>query len=643
MIFNKILDAWRRTPGRLVIAFILLAGLFNPLALIPAVQAAVQPRNPPAVINDLRGNNPESWSVASLASSLQNSASPNYVYQTIFNGAEFDSGHDITVDSAGNAYVLARAYDTSNDVMVVKLAPHGAVSFITYLRGSLTDWGSGLALDGNDGLWISGYTDSSDFPILNAAQPVKDNNRSAFLARISTTNGALLYSSFFGANRSDEFHDIALNGNGEIYLVGKTDSTDFPTVNPIQSNLNLLSCFCDDAFVVRLSADAQNILYSTYLGGSTDDQGNSIGLDAAGNIYIAGTGSDDFPTVNPIQTGGGLWAARISADGSHLDYSTHLGGSKTEYLSRIAVDQAGYATLTGTTNSSDFPTTAGSYQPIFGGGLCGVAGFGQRSCYDAFITRLTPDGTSLVYSTYLGGSNDDESRGVAIDSTGNAYIVGYHISSDTPPSEFNITVSSLDPSGSQLHFQVSEWSAVANDGHGIALGPDEDVYYTGAMNAPADLYVARFSQTGGVSPTPTPTPIPTQTSTPISPTPTNTPVPPTPTPSVTYLHVGDLDGSASGSRNWQANVRIFVHDGYHKPVANVTVQGAWVKGTSGSDQCVTASDGTCTITKDGLRRNTRKVTFSIQNLANTGTSYDASANHDPDGDSNGTKIIISRP
>ncbi len=633
MAYNLFLKLWRRIPGHKALAFVLLIGLFNPLSFIPAVQAAVLPHNSPTIINDLHGNNPAAWTVNSLAYSPQAVTAPGFVYQTIYNGAQYDSGHDIIVDGAGNAYALARAYDTSNDVMIVKLSPSGSVTFVTYLRGSQTDWGTGLALDGNGGLWISGWTDSADFPVVNAAQPVKDNTRSAFLARVSTINGALLYSSFFGANRADEFHDIAIGSNGEIYLVGKTNSTDFPTVNPIQSSLNLTNCFCNDAIILRLSSDGRTVLYSTYLGGGLDDQADSLGLDAAGNIYVAGiTKSDDFPTVNPIQaTRSGdddVWAARLSADGALLNYSTYLGGSNPETLARIAVDPAGYTTLVGTTNSSNFPTTPGSYQPVFGGGLCGAAGFGQRSCYDAFVTRLTPDGSSLVYSTYMGGSNDDEARGVVVDSSGNAYVVGYHISSDVPPSQFDIVVYSLDASGSQLRYNVMVWSAVANDGHGIALGPDGDVYFTGAQNAPSDLYVARLSQNSGPAPTPTPT---------------ATPITPTPTPTGSSIHVGDLDGSASGSRSWQASVRILVHDAAHNPLANVTVSGTWSSGATGSAQCVTGSDGTCSVTKGSLRRTVQGVTFSVTKLARSGYTYSSSLNHDPDGDSNGTIIIVSRP
>jgi hypothetical protein len=636
----------------LLLVALVLGGLNLPSSLLTA-QAAGSSQSSVVFYNDLRGSDPSAWISSQVVNQSVNSplqANLTFVYQTVFNGAQFDSGSDEVVDEAGNAYILANTYDppstsnTNNDVMIVKLSPGGAVLFVTYLRGSKIDAGTGLTLDGQAGLLVSGWTDSPDFPVVNAAQPVKDNNRSAFLVRLSIADGTVVYSSFFGANRADEFHDVAVNAAGEIFLVGKTDSTDFPTLNPLQPSLNLTSCFCDDAFVLRLSADARTILYSTYLGGSVDDQADSLGLDAAGNIYVAGiTQSVDFPTANPIQAvrqgSSEVWAARISADGSHLDYSTYLGGSGTEYLARIAVDSSGYTTLTGTTNSSGYPTTSNAYQPVFGGGTCGSAGFDQRACYDAFVTRLAPDGSSLIYSTFLGGGNDDESDGVAVDGAGNAYLVGYTYSTDVPPN-VNVFVSSLDASGSQLRYTVYVWSASPNTAHGIALGPTGNVYFTGAQNAPSDLYAAELMDGGSPLPTPTNTPLPptpTQTSTPLPPT-------PTPVPSSYSLHVGDLDGSSAlVSRYWKATVSVLVHDAGHHPVSNVTVSGTWSNGYSGNAKCTTAANGICTLTTGNLRRTVSSVTFTVKNLVKSGYTYAPTANHDPDGDSNGRVIVVSSP
>ena len=270
--------------------------------------------------------------------------------------------------------------------------------FATYLRGSQTDWGTGLALDGQGGLLVSGWTDSPDFPVVNAAQPVKDNNRSGFLARLSTADGQLLYSSFFGANRADEFHDVAVNAAGEIYLVGMTDSTDFPTLQPAPGGPEPDQLFLrrrlHRAPVGRTPTPSSTA--PTWAAGWTTRPTASGSTQPAISTWPGSPSRTISPPPNPIQAARGgdfdVWAARISADGAHLDYSTYLGGSNTDRLGGIAVDPAGYATLAGTTNSSTFPTTPGAYQPAFGGGLCGTAGFGQRSCYDAFVTRLAPDG-----------------------------------------------------------------------------------------------------------------------------------------------------------------------------------------------------------------------------------------------------------
>jgi hypothetical protein len=205
---------------------------------------------------------------------------------------------------------------------------------------------------------------------------------------------------------------------------------------------------------------------------------------------------------------------------------------------------------------------------------------------------------------------------VAIDDSGNAYTVGYHISEDTPPSSFDIVVSALDPSGATLLYQVSEWSAVANDGHGIALGPDGDVYYTGAKNAPADLYAARLADGGSPPP-----------------------------PQSGVLHVGDIDGSSVRiSRTyWGATVTVLVLDAEGNPRPDVTVKGEWNGIAYGHTQIVTDSDGVATMTTSRIRRKVKQITFTVTSLEKSEFTYDPAANQDPDGDSDGTTIVVSRP
>jgi hypothetical protein len=434
-------------------------------------------------------------------------AAPTFVYETIFDGAFLDSGHDVAVDAGGNAYVLASAYDAEHNVLVLKVAPNGMVLWNAYLGGSALDIGTGIDLDGAGDVYVTGWTDSADFPTLNPLQGTLNGPRDAFVAKLSAQDGSLIYSTFFGGGYAEGANDIAVNGLGEIYLIGYTGSTDFPMVNPIQGALNTTYCFCDDAFVSKISADGSTLLYSTYLGGGFDDEGQSIGLDEGGNIYIAGnTKSNDFPTVNPIQAAnaGGLrdvFAARISADGSALDYSTYLGGEEFDRVSRIAVDGAGNAYVAGTTRSVSFPTTPGAFQEQFAGGIleCGSPPYEPlRNCDDLFVTKITPDGSGLAYSTYIGGNLDEEARGIALDGDGNAILAGYSVSADFPPAGIGdsaaIVVPRLNSSGSDLLYTVAIASGSASAGHGIGVDDAGDLYVTGAKNVPADVYVARLTE-----------------------------------------------------------------------------------------------------------------------------------------------------
>jgi hypothetical protein len=581
---------------------------------------------------------------------------PTIVYETTLNLGYFDSGLDIATDGSGNAYVLGQVYDTNNDVLIAKVSPQGTLLFATYLRGSKVDISSGIALDASGDIYVAGGTDSADFSTLNAMQSEKNGvTRDAFITKLASNDGSLLFSTYFGGSRSDEIHDITLNDAGEIYLVGYTESTDFPTQNPIQAELNLNQCFCEDVFVTKLSPDAMTVLYSTYLGGSFEDYGESLALDANDNIYITGrTQSDDYPTLSAIQPNRAgqyqdedIFVSKISASGS-LVYSIYLGGSDLDAVRRIAVDSAGDAYLAGSTRSDDFPTTPGAFQETYIGGAldCGIAGFGGPvNCYDIFVTKILPDGSSLAYSTYLGSGLDDYATGVVVDDSGQAYLVGYTSSSDFPgvngdgsPNTL-IAMAKMNASGSALMYSVIIDSAVANGSNGITLDNASDVYITAAQNAPSDLYVAKISESGQPSPSPTNTSVP--------PTPTNTPVPPTPIPAPNAsIHVGDLDGSSAWVYRrwyWQASVIITVHDANHNPVSGATVSGTWSNGYSGSSQCTTGSNGSCLVTTGNIWRSASRARFSVSGVTYPSFTYTPAANHDPDGDSNGVNITVNKP
>jgi hypothetical protein len=232
----------------------------------------------------------------------------------------------------------------------------------------------------------------------------------------------LSYSTFLGGSSSEFGLGIGVDGSGNIYLAGPTNSTDFPTVNPIQVVQG--GAPLSDAFVAKIKSDGTGLEYSTYLGGDNDDFAGGIAVDAAGNAYIVGlTKSTNFPTRNALQTqnAGGYddFVAKISPAGA-LVYSTYLGGLGDEINSGVAVDGVGNAYVAGSTSSANFPIR-NALQSIYAGGL-----------HDGFISKISPDGLSLVFSTFLGGSTEDFAYAIALDSSGNIYTTGRTDSPDFP-------------------------------------------------------------------------------------------------------------------------------------------------------------------------------------------------------------------
>ena len=230
----------------------------------------------------------------------------------------------------------------------------------------------------------------------------------------------LSYSTYLGGTGYDYGYGIAVDSQGCAYVTGYTNSSNFPTANAYDSSFN--SSY--DVFVTKFTASGNALVYSTYLGGSGNDCGYGIAIDSSGCAYVTGyTASSNFPTANPYQGtkagGDEVFVTKFSAAGNALSYSTFLGGSGNDYGWGIAVDSSGCAYVTGYTASSNFPT-ANPYQATCGGS------------YDVFVTKFTAAGSSLAYSTYLGGTGDDRGYGIAVDSSGCAYVTGYTASSNFP-------------------------------------------------------------------------------------------------------------------------------------------------------------------------------------------------------------------
>jgi hypothetical protein len=362
---------------------------------------------------------------------------PVLVYSTYFGGSGTDFGLGLATDAVGNLYVSGRAgspdFPTASafqpvsggqdDAFVAKIDASGTLIYSTYLGGSAFDQSLGLAVDSSGNVFLTGVTMSVDFPALNAFQPSKAGTEAtpdAFVAALDTSGAALLFSTYLGGSQDDFGNAVAFDGSG-VHVAGLTTSTNFPVLNAHQP----AKSSGVDAFVTKLNASATALVYSTYLGGTGRDEAKSIALDPSGNAYVAGhTQSSNFPRVNPFQNvfGGQEdgFVTKLASQGAVV-YSTYLGGEDQDEAHGIAVDGAGSAFVTGFTRSGAFPTL-NPIQPAPASG-------GFR---DVFVTKLGPSGTSLLYSTCLGGSFHDEGFGVAIDGAGNAHVAGYTESVDFP-------------------------------------------------------------------------------------------------------------------------------------------------------------------------------------------------------------------
>ena len=525
---------------------------------------------------------------------------PVLSYFTYLGGMLPDVALRIAVDSGGNAYVTGAtvspdfqvttgalrntlfvsicgngfgAFGGSGathfpcpDAFVTKLNPTGtAAVYSTYLGGTRSDIGFGIAVDSSGNAYVTGQTESPDFP--TTASGFQRNSAlglaKAFLVKLDPTGSQILYSSYLGGTAgswgvggNDHQNDtwataVAADNSGDAWVVGYTRSNSFPTTlgviqpNPadistiqtsgsipkglcpivsltfVPTSSFLVSYRCSDGFVSKLNTDlsgASSLVYSTYLGGNNFDAATGIAVDSSGNAYVAGTTlSSNFPTANAFQGafGGGqcgppwkhicasTFVTKLNSTATALIFSTYLGVNADNAATGIAVDSAGNAYVTGFTNSTNFPTSAGVTQPSHATGLCGFGTFSME-CPDAFVAKFSSTGSRL-YSTYLGGSSADVGLSVAADSQGNAYVTGTTNSTNFPtsnPSQANpgggtctlrgpasapfsftcpdVFVSKLDSAGATLLFSSYLGGNNADIGTGIAVDASNNIYLTGA-------------------------------------------------------------------------------------------------------------------------------------------------------------------
>lgn len=438
---------------------------------------------------------------------------PTLYYSTYLSGSGFETATGVAVDAAGNAYVcgytdsldfpLRGAIRSTNagsvDAFVVKLNPAGdQLLFATYLGGQGDDRALGIAVDPGNNVVIVGYTTSTDFPILNPYQASLAGGKDAFLTKLNNTGSQIVFSTFFGGSGNDSANAVFVDANGNDYVAGETTSINFKLKNAFQATNKGRS----DGFVSKWSYGSA-LISSTYVGGSNDDRVLGVAADSSGSMYITGvTSSTNFPTVSPLQGslrgGQDAFVAKVSGSGNSLLYSTYLGGSSgsttlPEAGKGIAVDSSGNAYVTGVTSSTNFPTF-GPFQTAFGGGGT-----------DAFVSKLNATGTSLLYSSFLGGFGMDTGTAITLDAAGNAYVTGNTIASTFPlVNAIQSTIGgandaflvAVNPTGSALTFSSYVGGLGADSGNAIAINSAGTVWIAGQTTS-TDFPTLNAYQTTG--------------------------------------------------------------------------------------------------------------------------------------------------
>jgi hypothetical protein len=395
------------------------------------------------------------------------------VWSTQLGGVDMDAATALTVDPDGNVYVVGRTgspdFPTAgglrhrlngrsctgepcHDAFVTKLSSSGRIVWSTYLGGSRNEEALGVAVGQDRSVYVTGVTDSSDFPVRSAFQgtfqspPCKGDlpcPYDAFVTKVAAGGDRLVYSTYLGGNAGDIARGIDVDPDGSAYVVGSTSSPDFPKLNPFQATLLGKHCgpppgeACRQGFLTKLSPSGRSAAYSTYLGGREHDDANGVAVDRERQAHVTGvTQSPDFPTRNAFQAApdnrgctseqpkelcGDGFVTKFEANGQKVVYSTYLGGRAEDQGLNIDVTQEGEALIAGRTDSKNFPVTSGAAQPEFGGYI------------DGFATKFRHNGKPL-WSTFVGGKDADRGTGISADRHGSAHIAGRTLSPDFPTS-----------------------------------------------------------------------------------------------------------------------------------------------------------------------------------------------------------------
>jgi hypothetical protein len=383
------------------------------------------------------------------------------------------------------------AYDATKTLVIDPI-----LAYSTYLGGAGDDAAYGIAVDRDGAIYVTGITSSTNFPVTpQSAETTLRGSVAAFVTKLSPDGQSIVYSTYLGGSDGAYGYGIAVDATGAAYVVGATNSSDFPTVTPLQAARGGSL----DGFVAKLTPDGGALAYSTYLGGEGEDTAYGVAVDANDAAYVVGRTSGAFPLTKPAQPtfGGGVdaFVVKLSASGSSFEYSTYVGGSADDDGYGVAVDSSGAAYLTGYTQSLDFPVApaAGALQSLLNGSQ------------NAFVAKLAPSGATFAYSTYLGGSQADQGSAIAVDATGAAYVTGAATSPDFPvKSGFqpalhakagtsNAFVTKIDATGTALAYSTFLGGSGPDVGTGIAVDIAGHAYVVGSTGS-LDFPVARAVQ-----------------------------------------------------------------------------------------------------------------------------------------------------
>jgi len=434
------------------------------------------------------------------------------VYAGYIGGADWDQSFGIAVDGAGNVYVTGETHSTQAtfpvtvgpdlthngsyyDAFVAKVNPAGTgLVYTGYIGGAGDDSGDGIAVDGAGSAYVTGetYSAQATFPVTVGPDLTHNFGSDAFVAKVNPAGTGLVYAGYIGGNSFDHGLGIAVDGVGNAYVTGSTGSTE--ATFPVTGGPDLTYNFGSDAFVAQVNAAGTGLVYAGYIGGAGSDYGFGIAVDGAGNAYVTGytlSTEATFPvTLGPDLTFNGTgyydaFVAKVNVAGTGLVYAGYIGGAGQDYSEGIAVDGAGNAYVTGYTTSAQatFPVTVGP-DLTHNGGL-----------RDAFVAKVNPAGTGLVYAGYIGGNSFDHGLGIAVDGVGNAYVTG---STGSTEATFPVTVgpdltyngsspdafvAKVNVAGTGLVYAGYIGGAGQDYSEGIAVDGAGNAYVTGYTNS----------------------------------------------------------------------------------------------------------------------------------------------------------------